>query len=364
MKRTFKTITVLALLLAVGGFAQAVDIPRTIQINTGNGKAVIRDKPDAAQAAPQIQATPLTATQTLPLVILPSAMMVIPTTLPSSKSTNYDLALGKSRIFLTTGVAEQVNRTNNPAAFVLPDRLNLVDIIESTTASLWYEFNRPGYGGERGSITPYAVSVKRSQIRLSNLQITIASSDTHWAVNILGAVHRFNDINYSLNTVGVIYVNGVNTNGGVTLVTSGPPTQIVDEIRFTGYSSDFLANTPQERSNVYNYVDGQPSPFTVTARYDLFDDDGSTLVYAVKVWSVVPYQAVRSSLGIAKVCGSGGAQDCQLQVSIFGDHRESYTIQSSTLVDRGWSDYLTVNCPVGPTVFYIPATTGSARFFK
>lgn len=281
---------------------------------------------------------------------------------PSSRSPNYAPWLTNYGAYLETGAMTAGDRSTNPTALAFPPVLYVEDIMESTTNSLWLGVLNPeNLAGERGNITPFGVMAESPQgLKLADLQVTLSSND-YWnglLQNSLGATQRMNTITYSPRAVGFIWKDGVKGSPGGTRVTSGPATQVVNQIFYTGFARAYLANTQAEIDNIRAYISGQMSAFTITARWDLLGAGGMPVATAQEQWAVVPWSsAVR--LEIAKL-----ADPANVQVTVYGSPVASYTVQTAESLMGPWMDYMTVfNANNGMNTFTVPVS-GNSRFYR
>jgi hypothetical protein len=280
---------------------------------------------------------------------------------PSLQSPSSTAWLANWMTYLESGQGAGGNRTNNPTALVF-DRLNASDLVESATTPLWLGVlnpANPNLAGERGNVTFFGVTVASQQpVRLADLQATLGSSDVFngQPQNSLGLVQRLDGIDYSSRAVGIIWKDGVRGKPGATRVTSGSPTQLVNEIIFAGVAKSYVVTSQAELDNVRAYVNGQRLPFTITARYDLLAD-GQPLATAVQQWSVASLPAVAVSLAAAK---SGNT----VVITVRGSTNVSYTVQWAGDVGGPWMDCATVfNPTTGISTIQTPLA-GKALFFR
>lgn len=285
--------------------------------------------------------------------------------IPSPDSPNYSLCLAKLQAFLKTGVMPVGNATNDPTVPLFPDRIRPEYMMRSSTTPLWFGTvnpTNPALVNERGNIPVYWVITESPQgIRLADLRISLSSSDPYEGhpQGSLTATHRFNDINYSLDrAVGVIWGPGGKGSPGEVLVTSGSPNQVVNVICFTGLGTYYTCNTQADIDNIRAYVMGQPTPFTITVRYDLLGADGNPVATAMKQWSVVPYRSVRPRL--VAMMASGG----EVELTVFGDSKESYTVKTGPTVNGPWTELITVFNPTGGVSIFNVPLVGQAKFFR
>ncbi len=129
------------------------------------------------------------------------------------------------------------------------------------------DFFGPNYANESGNRIQFGIDIKggTNLISISQLSFSANSSD---ASNSLGFSFAEGSYNYSASYVGIIYGPG----GTNTYITSGPPTQLVNEIVGRGSGNawdtyDTSGNIASEQSNIdllISQLGNQPFNFTGT----------------------------------------------------------------------------------------------------
>ena len=157
----------------------------------------------------------------------------------------------------------------------------------------------PGpYAGELGNRASFVAVINGngSLINMNNFGITMSSSD---AGNLLGVSWPNNSIlpgdwTYDSGDIGLIFNNGINISGGFTVVNSGDPGQMVNEIISIGagnaYASyDTLAtgnddpNPGDTDQQILNYDIAQVSSYDFTGTFSYGTDTGSATFNFVAV---------------------------------------------------------------------------------
>jgi hypothetical protein len=176
-------------------------------------------------------------------------------------------------------------RTSDPSPSIRPPPLNPV-------------FGAP-YANELGNRPLFGLVVNGNgtQVSINELGFSASSNDPG---NLLGFAFGTGSYNYSSNYVGIIL------GGGPTFITSGPNTQLVDEIVGRGSGNAFDTYCPgctiaQQQSAIDALASNFDGMTAFAGTYTLTDSGGSVLATGSGAFDVAPEPASFVLVGAAMV---------------------------------------------------------------
>ena len=186
---------------------------------------------------------------------------------------------------LTNGFSNVGNPATDPTAFATVTGTSVRDIIPTGDFTSWNGQANPSgaFANELGNLLYAPVIVTGTNgttFSLSQILFTGVSSDMpgNPAGSLLGNVTDLNNFSYSAGRVGVVF----NADGSKTLITSGDPTQVVNELIYRGVGSFHQiltqAGTGQTGQQLLDAEAAQLSafgPLTFSATYSIYKDSTS-----------------------------------------------------------------------------------------
>ena len=183
---------------------------------------------------------------------------------------------------LSNGFSNVGNPATDPTAFATVTGTNVRDIIPTGDFTSWNGQANPSgaFANELGNLlfAPVIVTgTNGTTFSLSQILFTGVSSDMpgNPAGSLLGNVTDLNNFSYSAGRVGVVF----NADGSKTLITSGGPTQVVNELIYRGVGSFHQiltqAGTGQTGQQLLDAEAAQLSafgPLTFSATYSIYKD--------------------------------------------------------------------------------------------
>jgi hypothetical protein len=281
---------------------------------------------------------------------------VIPALAPNAYgSPNWNAWVSNATTAIQNGYASYGD-PNSPSYYQRAPRYISVTNDIVTGFPSWQGLADPGdvfgaaYSQELGNRLQFGIDIKggTNLISISQLSFTAQSSDPG---NSLGFSFGLGSYNYSASYVGIIYGAG----GTDTYVTSGPNTQLVNEIVGRGSGNawavyDTSGDIASEQSNIVSYAESiSTNPFTFSGTYTLAGASGSG---EISLNSFPPASAVAAGLTIA----NAGPNTVSVA---WADLPGGFVLQTnSDLCTSNWGDY---NGPItlsgGINRATIPTTT-------
>lgn len=193
------------------------------------------------------------------------------------------------------------------------------------------------YSQELGNRLQFGIDIKGGTNLISISQLSFMAQSTDPG-NTLGFSFGEGSYNYSLSYVGIIYGAG----GNNTYITSGPNTQLVNEIVGRGSGNawavyDTSGNIVSEQSNIVSYAEQiSTQPFSFSGTYTLAGVSGSSTV-SFNSFPPAPSLTIATA-GSNAVCvswsdGAGGfvlQTNCDLCTSNWGDYTGPITLSAGT----------------------------------
>jgi hypothetical protein len=173
---------------------------------------------------------------------------------------------------------------NDPTAFQPITSFNLRDVIPTSDFNSWRGFASPtgAFANELGNLlySPVDIVDRGGKFSLSQVVFTGVSSDkpNDPAGSLLGSVIDLKNFSYNSGRVGIIH----NPDGTLTLITSGSPDQLVDEIVYRGVGSFDVdlkiagsGMTGQQLLDAELAVFAKAMPLSFTGTYTVYKDNVS-----------------------------------------------------------------------------------------
>jgi hypothetical protein len=145
------------------------------------------------------------------------------------------------------------------------------------------------YDGEYGTRASFVAIINGNgqKIDMNGFGVTLTSSDPGDALGVSWPKNSIlpNDWTYDSGDIGLIFDNGHDISGGFTVVDSGSPDQLVDEIISIGAGDAYDSYTASEggddpnlgdsNQQILNYDDSGIAPYSLTGTFDYNGIDGS-----------------------------------------------------------------------------------------